>query len=320
MNKFIIYIVQSIKNQSSIINSKNKCNSINITKYNRSEIKNNKNNKNIFEIRKKQINKKNIFNKKKEESKNKIRNILNKIKIIEEQNLKKYQSSSKSNTLSRNIKEAKSNILSHKNDVKSSNNNIKNYNVCDTALKTKKFDRNKNNNQITINNNYYTIINNMTLNDINDAKKISDKINFVKMDEHCHNFNNSNYLSNSFKKESGDIFLINQNLLNNKTRSRNQSNFHDNCKIKSKFNISLHKNNNNFKSDFSYNKNKLNNSYINNKNKLNNSKIKNKKSNIKLQENKKISLKERIHLFHQKREAIVKQNLDKNIKRKSNEY
>jgi len=160
----------------------------------------------------------------------------------------------------------------------------------------------------------------MTLNDINDVKKISDKINFVKMDEHCHNFNNSNYLSNSFKKESGDIFLINQNLLNNKTRSRNQSNFHDNYKIKSKFNISLHKNNNNFKSDFSYNKNKLNNSYINNKNKLNNSKIKNKNSNIKFQENKKISLKERIHLFHQKREAIVKQNLDKNIKRKSNEY
>ena len=153
----------------------------------------------------------------------------------------------------------------------------------------------------------------MTINDINDVKKINDKINFVKMDEHCHYYNNSNYLSNTFKKESEDNFLINPKLLNNKIMSRNQSNIQENYKIKSKFNFSLHKNNNNFKSDFSNNKNKLNNSYINSKNKLNNCKIKNKNSNIKLQENKKISLKERIHLFHQKREAIVKQNLNKNI-------
>ena len=211
------------------------------------------------------------------------------------------------------MKETKSNILAHKSDLKSCNNIIKNYNACNTTLKMKKSERNKSNNHITINNNYYTIINNMTINDIHDVNKISDKINFVKMNEHFNQKNNSNYLSNTFKKESDDIFLINPKLLNNKTRSRNQSNIHEHCNIKSKFNLSLHKNDNNFKCDYSNNKNKLNNSYVTSKNKLNNSNIKNKINNIKLPENKKLTLKERIHLFHQKREAIVKQNLNKNI-------
>ena len=185
-------------------------------------------------------------------------------------------------------------------------------------MKRNKYEENKNHNQITINNNYYTIINNMTINDINDVKKISDKINFVKMDEHRHHYNNSNYLSNTFKKESEDIFLISPSLIKNKIRSRNQSNIQGHYNIKSKYNLSLHKNNHNFKFNFANFKKNLNNSFASSKNRLNNSKIKNRNANIKIQENKKISLKERIHLFHQKKEAIVKQNLNRNIEIKSN--
>ena len=62
---------------------------------------------------------------------------------------------------------------------------------------------------------------------MNDAKKLSNNINFVKINEHCNQYNN-NYLRHTFKKESKDIFIINSN---KKSKSRNQSNLPKNKNI-----------------------------------------------------------------------------------------
>ena len=287
---------------------KNKNISINISKYNRTE---RKSNYQSFKSKKKQI-KTNLFNIEEETKKNKIRNVLHKIKSIENQNHKRYQSSSSKSFIYRNIynnKNKKSNIINYKESInKSCNNKNKNNNYLNLSLDKKKY---KVKNNIIINNNYYTIINNMTLNNINDMKKLENNFCFNKKNETEYNYNISNFISQTSRKELKDIFSVNTN---KKIRSRNQSN---NLKHYNKIcnsNISYNNNDINYKLYSSSIKNRLNNSFIERRVKvINNDSIKNKKRNIKYNENKNISLKEKIHLFHQKKEALVKQYLNKNI-------
>jgi hypothetical protein len=63
----------------------------------------------------------------------------------------------------------------------------------------------------------------------------------------------------------------------------------------------------------------MNNSFIDKKRKkMNNSVVNNKKRNLEIVHDKNISLKERIHLFHKRKEALVKQYLNRHLERKEN--
>ena len=98
---------------------------------------------------------------------NKITSILNNIKSIEEQNFKKYQPS-----------------LNQKESQKSNKNEFKEITINEKEGAIK--------NHITINNNYYTIINTMTMENINDNgidKLNNNNIHFLKIDDDLPNYN-----------------------------------------------------------------------------------------------------------------------------------
>lgn len=287
-----------------------------ISKYNRTE---KKNHNEKFKTNKKLINTNNLFKNEKECSKvsnNKLSSILLKIKSIEKQILKKNQSTSMNS-----IENKKSNIKQYNENLNMSINSNKNRG-CNTTVSKKNFKKinlnnkgDSRNNHITINNNYYTIINNMTINDIKDMEKFNKNFSVLKLDENYHNYNtnNSNNSKNQpSKNESKNIFLIRTNNM----RSRNQINISKNY---NKSNLSYGKNKLNYKCNISINKNRMNNSFIDKKRKkMNNSVVNNKKRNLEIVHDKNISLKERIHLFHKRKEALVKQYLNRHLERKEN--
>ena len=281
------------------MNNNSKCNSRNISNLNRSE---KKKKEEKFTIKRNLIKNKYFNNQQKEPLKIKIRKVLGKIKYIEEQNHKKTKSS-------------------YRYTITNCNNNKEKYcqNINVITNKNNNTDRKKENrnNHITINNNYYTIINNMTINDINGMDKINKNISFLKIDDYYHNYNSTNYRSQTSKKESKSFFIISTN---KNIRSRNQSSSLNHYKDNS--NICF--NNKNIKYKFgeiinkNQNKNKYNKS-INEKrtNEMNNSAISHKKKNNEVISNKNLSLKEKIHLFQQKKEALVKQYQKRNLERKA---
>ena len=284
-----------------------------ISKYNRTE---KKNHNEKFKTNKKLINTNSLFKNEKECSKvsnNKLSSILFKIKSIEKQILKKNQSTSMNS-----IENKKSNIKQYNENLNMSINSNKNRG-CNTTVSKKKFKKidlnNKSdnrNNHITINNNYYTIINNMTINDIKDMEKFNKNFSVLKLDENYHNYNTNNSKNQPSKNESKNIFLIRTNNM----RSRNQINISKNY---NKSNLSYGKNKLNYKCNISINKNRMNNSFIDKKRKkMNNSVVNNKKRNLEIVDDKNISLKERIHLFHKRKEALVKQYLNRHLERKEN--
>ena len=284
-----------------------------ISKYNRTE---KKNHNEKFKTNKKLINTNSLFKNEKECSKvsnNKLSSILLKIKSIEKQILKKNQSTSMNS-----IENKKSNIKQYNENLNMSINSNKNRG-CNTTVSKKNFKKidlnNKSdnrNNHITINNNYYTIINNMTINDIKDMEKFNKNFSVLKLDENYHNYNTNNSKNQPSKNESKNIFLIRTNNM----RSRNQINTSKNY---NKSNLSYGKNKLNYKCNISINKNRMNNSFIDKKRKkMNNSVVNNKKRNLEIVHDKNISLKERIHLFHKRKEALVKQYLNRHLERKEN--
>ena len=255
-----------------------------------------------FTIKRNLIKNKYFNNQQKEPLNIKIRKVLGKIKYIEEKNHKKTKSS-------------------YKYTITNSNNNKEKYsqNINVITNKNNNTDRKKENrnNHITINNNYYTIINNMTINDINGMDKINKNISFLKIDDYYHNYNSTNYRSQTSKKESKSFFIISTNTnIRSRNQSSNLNHYKDNSNIcfnnkniKYKFGEIINKN---------QNKNKYNKS-INEKrnNEMNNSAISHKKKNNEIISNKNISLKEKIHLFQQKKEALVKQYQKRNLERKA---
>ena len=284
-----------------------------ISKYNRTE---KKNHNEKFKTNKKLINTNSLFKNEKECSKvsnNKLSSILLKIKSIEKQILKKNQSTSMNS-----IENKKSNIKQYNENLNMSINSNKNKG-CNTTVSKKNFKKinlnnkgDSRNNHITINNNYYTIINNMTINDIKDMEKFNKNFSVLKLDENYHNYNTNNSKNQPSKNESKNIFLIRTNNM----RSRNQINISKNY---DKSNLSYGKNKLNYKCNISINKNRMNNSFIDKKRKkMNNSVVNNKKRNLEIVHNKNISLKERIHLFHKRKEALVKQYLNRHLERKEN--
>ena len=284
-----------------------------ISKYNRTE---KKNHNEKFKTNKKLINTNSLFKNEKECSKvsnNKLSSILLKIKSIEKQILKKNQSTSMNS-----IENKKSNIKQYNENLNMSINSNKNRG-CNTTVSKKNFKKinlnnkgDSRNNHITINNNYYTIINNMTINDIKDMEKFNKNFSVLKLDENYHNYNTNNSKNQQSKNESKNIFLIRTNNM----RSRNQINISKNY---DKSNLSYGKNKLNYKCNISINKNRMNNSFIDKKRKkMNNSVVNNKKRNLEIVHNKNISLKERIHLFHKRKEALVKQYLNRHLERKEN--
>ena len=284
-----------------------------ISKYNRTE---KKNHNEKFKTNKKLINTNSLFKNEKECSKvsnNKLSSILLKIKSIEKQILKKNQSTSMNS-----IENKKSNIKQYNENLNMSINSNKNRG-CNTTVSKKNFKKinlnnrgDNRNNHITINNNYYTIINNMTINDIKDMEKFNKNFSVLKLDENYHNYNTNNSKNQPSKNESKNIFLIRTNNM----RSRNQINISKNY---DKSNLSYGKNKLNYKCNISINKNRMNNSFIDKKRKkMNNSVVNNKKRNLEIVHNKNISLKERIHLFHKRKEALVKQYLNRHLERKEN--
>lgn len=300
-------------NYYHIINNREQNNSIGISKYNRTE---KKNHNEKFKTNKKLINTNSLFKNEKECSKvsnNKLSSILLKIKSIEKQILKKNQSTSMNS-----IENKKSNIKQYNENLNMSINSNKNRG-CNTTVSKKNFKKidlnNKSdnrNNHITINNNYYTIINNMTINDIKDMEKFNKNFSVLKLDENYHNYNTNNSKNQPSKNESKNIFLIRTNNM----RSRNQINISKNY---NKSNLSYGKNKLNYKCNISINKNRMNNSFIDKKRKkMNNSVVNNKKRNLEIVHDKNISLKERIHLFHKRKEALVKQYLNRHLERKEN--
>jgi len=216
------------------------------------------------------------------------------------------------------IENKKSNIKQYNENLNMSINSNKNRG-CNTTVSKKNFKKinlnNKDdsrNNHITINNNYYTIINNMTINDIKDMEKFNKNFSVLKLDENYHNYNTNNSKNQPSKNESKNIFLIRTNNM----RSRNQINISKNY---NKSNLSYGKNKLNYKCNISINKNRMNNSFIDKKRKkMNNSVVNNKKRNLEIVHDKNISLKERIHLFHKRKEALVKQYLNRHLERKEN--
>ena len=216
------------------------------------------------------------------------------------------------------IENKKSNIKQYNENLNMSINSNKNRG-CNTTVSKKNFKKidlnNKSdnrNNHITINNNYYTIINNMTINDIKDMEKFNKNFSVLKLDENYHNYNTNNSKNQPSKNESKNIFLIRTNNM----RSRNQINISKNY---NKSNLSYGKNKLNYKCNISINKNRMNNSFIDKKRKkMNNSVVNNKKRNLEIVHDKNISLKERIHLFHKRKEALVKQYLNRHLERKEN--
>lgn len=284
-----------------------------ISKYNRTE---KKNHNEKFKTNKKLINTNSLFKNEKECSKvsnNKLSSILFKIKSIEKQILKKNQSTSMNS-----IENKKSNNIQYNENLNMSINSNKNRG-CNTTVSKKNFKKinlnnkgDNRNNHITINNNYYTIINNMTINDIKDMEKFNKNFSVLKLDENYHNYNTNNSKNQPSKDESKNIFLIRTNNM----RSRNQINISKNY---NKSNLSYGKNKLNYKCNISINKNRMNNSFIDKKRKkMNNSVVNNKKRNLEIVHDKNISLKERIHLFHKRKEALVKQYLNRQLKRKEN--
>lgn len=284
-----------------------------ISKYNRTE---KKNHNEKFKTNKKLINTNSLFKNEKECSKvsnNKLSSILLKIKSIEKQILKKNQSTSMNS-----IENKKSNIKQYNENLNMSINSNKNRG-CNTTVSKKNFKKinlnnkgDSRNNHITINNNYYTIINNMTINDIKDMEKFNKNFSVLKLDENYHNYNTNNSKNQPSKNESKNIFLIRTNNM----RSRNQINISKNY---NKSNLSYGKNKLNYKCNISINKNRMNNSFIDKKRKkMNNSVVNNKKRNLEIVHDKNISLKERIHLFHKRKEALVKQYLNRHLERKEN--
>ena len=282
-----------------------------ISKYNRTE---KKNHNEKFKTNKKLINTNSLFKNEKECSKvsnNKLSSILLKIKSIEKQILKKNQSTSMNS-----IENKKSNIKQYNENL---NMSINRNRGCNTTVSKKNFKKinlnnkgDSRNNHITINNNYYTIINNMTINDIKDMEKFNKNFSVLKLDENYHNYNTNNSKNQPSKNESKNIFLIRTNNM----RSRNQINISKNY---NKSNLSYGKNKLNYKCNISINKNRMNNSFIDKKRKkMNNSVVNNKKRNLEIVHNKNISLKERIHLFHKRKEALVKQYLNRHLERKEN--
>ena len=144
-----------------MIKKRNKSNSINISKLNRTK---KKNDNEQFNSKRKLINNKKLFNNnvEKDASNGKIITILNKIKSIEKKNPKNYQSSSSTN----------------RKEIKKTNKTINREISLDKRSVSKK-------SNITINNNYYTIINNMNINELNcnDMNKFNNNINFLKINE-----------------------------------------------------------------------------------------------------------------------------------------
>jgi len=216
------------------------------------------------------------------------------------------------------IENKKSNIKQYNENLNMSINSNKNRG-CNTTVSKKNFKKinlnnkgDSRNNHITINNNYYTIINNMTINDIKDMEKFNKNFSVLKLDENYHNYNTNNSKNQPSKNESKNIFLIRTNNM----RSRNQINISKNY---NKSNLSYGKNKLNYKCNISINKNRMNNSFIDKKRKkMNNSVVNNKKRNLEIVHDKNISLKERIHLFHKRKEALVKQYLNRHLERKEN--
>ena len=211
---------------------------------------------------------------------NKITSILNNIKSIEEKNFKKYQPYF-------NQKESQKSNISNKSEFKEITLNEK-----EGAIK----------NHITINNNYYTIINTMTMGNINDNnidKLDNNNIKFLKIDDDLPNYNDIIYYKSQTSKNKSNNFYC-----NSKIKSRNRSNNNVNAKhLKENSYISFNDNKTKFRFNLSLNKNKLNNSFVNKrKNSQNN---KDSKINIMLIHNKNISLREKIHLFHLKRQALL---------------
>ena len=289
-----------IKKNNYTVKNKSKCNSLNISNFNRSEKK--KNNERLASKRN-IINNKILWNIQQQEPlKNKIKKVLNKIKSIEEKNFTKLKPSSKSS------------IIRNKTG-KNNNNYSQGVDFSKDTFKKINYDRYKNirNNHLTINNNFYTIINNMTINSINDMDKINKNINFTKNDFYSNYNGITNYKSLTSKKESDNIFFLD----NEKIRSRNQSNILKNYKDKS--NVSNNENNTKFKYNISTFKNqskkRVNKSYNEKNNLMNINTKNNKKRNIKITQNKNISLKEKIHLFHQKKESLIKQYLNRRLVR-----
>ena len=166
----------------------------------------------------------------------------------------------------------------------------------------------KDNNQIK-KTNYNTYIHNNLIN-----KKIKDN-NYNSE----HNNNNNSNIQNIYK----DIFTVN---INNK-KSRNQSNLNKQFNTNNNINnISFFKekkinllNNSTFSEKKHFSKQKLNLSYINKKN---NNNLSHKKRIIKIKQNNdnnKLSLKQKIHLFHQRKEALINQYSNKNKETKEAE-
>lgn len=226
------------------------------------------------------INNNNISIKGKEiPNRRKMGNSMNKTKSMEEHSFKN------SNYLSKLINDKNRNI--YNNSMSPRNNK----NKCNSSIKSK-----NRKDQITINNNYYTIINNMTINNINENVHIID-------------FDENNYNNNKLK----DIFIIKTN--NNCPRHFSQTKKQKNNLIITKKKFELKRNLNTSYNSERINSNdklSLNRSFLNknekrrnNINIINNEKKKNKIIT------KRISLKEKIHLFHQKREALIKQYLNK---------
>ena len=240
-------------------------------------------------MKRKLVNKNKLFNDEKEGINNKITSMLNKIKSIEEQNFKKYHPSFNQRKNPKSIKsEFKEITFNEKKEVI--------------------------NNHITINNNYYTIINNMTINNINDNninKLKNNNFSLLKIDDYWPNYNHITYFKSQTSKNKSKNLNFNDNI-----KSRNQSNSVAKRYNKNS-NILFNDNNIKLNLNLSFNKNRLNKSFVN-KRKINKNKNDtiNKKSNVKSIQDKNISLKEKIHLFHLKRQALVKKCFNDNLGRK----
>ena len=150
--------------------------------------------------------------------------------------------------------------------------------------------------------------------------KIKKPIYSLNMPTNCNNLITKNNYSIHFKNKKSidennkDIFDIS---INNK-KSRNKSSFKNEFITNSNFhNISLRKENkmnfvnySTYKGKKNSSKKKLNLSYIN---KRRNIDLSNKKRTIKIKNNNdKLSLKQKIHLFHQRKDELLKQYSNKN--------
>ena len=129
---------------------------------------------------------------------------------------------------------------------------------------------------------------------------------------------NNNYSTFINNKKDIDINKDIFNISRNNIKSRNKSNFKKEFNTNNNFNnITFYKekknnyiNNSTFYDKKNSSKKKLNLSYIN---KRKESDLSNKKRIIKIKNNNdKLSLKEKIHLFHQRKDALIKEYFNKN--------